>query len=91
MNDNDRPDPRTVASWRRALDVLPAEHRAMVLRLSRALLLAADLPSAAAQRSRIRAVAADTPDGDGDDASDDLARAAARRILARHGRGDGAA
>lgn len=89
MNDNDRPDPRTVASWRRALDVLPAEHRAMVLRLSRVLLLAADLPSAAAQRSRIKVVAADAPDGDG--ASDDVARAAARRILSRHGRGDGVA
>ncbi len=92
--DTDREELR---GWRRALDALTPERRAMVLRMARVLSLAAELPAQAPQRSRLAPIAAnDGPEGDpgdveGDAPADALSRAHARRILAKHGRRDGAA
>lgn len=63
-------------AWRRALAALPSAEQALVSRLARVLL--------AAVRDDL-APANDT------DPPDDLARALARRILARHGRRTGGA
>lgn len=91
--DTDREELR---GWRRALDALTPERRAMVLRMVKVLSLAAELPAQGPRRSRLAPIAAnDGPEGDpGDvegDAADELSRAHARRILAKHGRRDGAA
>ena len=90
-------DRAELASWRRALDALTPERRAMVLRMARVLFLAAEIPAQNLRRSRLAPIAAnDGPEGDpgnveGDAPADELSRAHARRILARHGRRDGAA
>lgn len=89
MKPNEDPSPAEVQVYRRALDALPRSHRAMVRRLARVMLLALDAPPPA-RRVRLAKIepAAVEPD---EDQLDELARAEARRILAAHGRRDGAA
>lgn len=82
-------DPRELAAWRRALDALPPERRAMVLLTARLLLEAGALATTRAGTPRLRPV--ESPSADDADTADDLTRAHARRILARHGRKPGGA
>lgn len=77
MND----DLDDLAAWKRALRALDAPQRAMVLRMARMLCAAADAPSP--RRTALALAPAANNDGD---PPDELARAAARSILAQHRR-----
>ena len=89
MNGPDDFDPREVRSLRAALDTMTPAHRAMVLRMAAMLRAAGALP--ARRRTRPAPVEPASPEACDDAPADDLARAEARRILTRHGRGTGGA
>lgn len=83
---DDTPDRRTLGAWQRALWQLPRDQRAAVARCARLLLAALEAP-APARAPRL----APLTDEELAEPVDEIARAEARRILARHRRGDGAA
>lgn len=78
--------PAEITGYQRALAALPPAHRAMVTRMARMILRAAESPRVP-RRPRLAPVEPIELDPE----ADDLTRAAARRILAGHGRGTGGA
>lgn len=85
--------PAEVQEHRRILGAMTPAHRRMVRRLVKVLSLAIESPRAP-RRPRIAPVEPIepvSPEACDDDPADDLTRADARRILARHGRGTGGA